>query len=113
MNTEPAAAPVPKKRIRFFLASLGVGALGLLSLFSAAAVFLSHLLFHYDIVDFSAVPMLLVGGVWIHAFAALAALVGLFVRAERRLLCVLALALNLTPALVAVGIFAAGLILIG
>jgi hypothetical protein len=106
----PPSVPAPKKRWRFFVTSLGIGVLGLLCLLGSAAVFVSHLVFSYDIVDFIAVPILLSAGVWTHAFAAVVALVGLFIPAERRIFCALALAVNLVPPLVALAILMAGLV---
>ena len=91
---------------------MGIGLVGLLSLFGSAAVFLTHLLFNYDIVNFRAVPILLASGISIHAFAALVALIGVFIRTERRLLCGISLVLNLVPPLIALAVMAAGLVLI-
>lgn len=113
MTTQTLSGSDRPKRLRFFLTSLGIGMLGLLSLFGAAAVFVSHLLFRYDIVDFAAIPVLLSAGIWVHALGALVALVGIFIRSERRLLCGLALVMNLIPPSVAAALFFAGLVLMG
>ncbi len=81
----------------------------------AAGVFGLLLLgaFNRDGTAIAAVPYSILTGMILNGCGAVAAIVGFFVKAERRWACVVALLLNSAPPLVAFALMAVGFVLIG
>ena len=111
MQAERTRTPA-RKSSKVALASLAVGAAGVVAYALAAALFAAELLTLHDAgIAATATPRLILAGWLLNGVGAAIAFAGLFVRRERRLVCVLSLGLNAAPPLAVFGIMAVGWIL--
>ena len=97
------------------LISLGLFAAAVAAYIVAAAVFGLFFLgaFNRDGNAIAAVPYSILAGMILNGLGVVAAIVGFFLKAERKWACLVPLLLNTAPPLIAFGLMAVGFILIG